>query len=265
MLEREIRVLESAVREAGQEIVRIAREGFETTFKDNQDPLTTADLAANTILRSKISEAFPEDAWLSEESADDLTRCSHRRVWIVDPIDGTREFVKSLPEFAVSVALVEDGVPILGAIYNPMTDEYFQAVKGAGSTLNGERTHVRQAALGDRITVFGSRSEIRRGEFEPFADLLDVSPLGSVAYKLARVSAGGADATFSLTPKNEWDIAAGVLLVEEAGGFVVDKDRKPFRFNREQTLVPGIIATSMHCKDELIRQIELYLSNSATN
>ncbi|MFB5190195.1 3'(2'),5'-bisphosphate nucleotidase CysQ [Alicyclobacillus fastidiosus] len=260
MLERETRVLELAVREAGQEIVRIAREGFETTFKANEDPLTTADLTANTILRTKISEAFPDDAWLSEESADDLERCNCRRVWIVDPIDGTREFVKALPEFAISVALVEDGLPIVGAIYNPMTDEYFQAVKGQGSFLNGQRTRVRQASEG-RISVFGSRSEIKRGEFEPFAGILDVQPLGSVAYKLARVSAGAADATFSLTPKNEWDIAAGVLLVEEAGGFVVDKDFEPFRFNREQTLVPGIIATSMHCKDQLIEHIEQHLGH----
>lgn len=261
MYERELQIVEQAVRQAGKEIVRIARDGFDTTYKDEQtkDPLTTADLAANTILRTQISQAFPNDAWLSEESADDMSRCEAARVWIVDPIDGTREFVEGVPEFAISVALVENGTPVVGVIYNPMTDEYFQAAKGQGTTRNGVRTSV-TARVALRISVLGSRSEIKRREFEPFQDMLDVTAVGSVAYKLAKISAGDADATFSLTPKNEWDIAAGVILVSEAGGYVVDKDRKPFVFNRPDTLVPGVIATSMACKDALIQQIEAHLA-----
>lgn len=254
MLEREREIMETVVRLAGQEIVRISKEGFKTSYKANEDPLTTADLAANRMLREAFKKAFPDDGWLSEESVDDANRLSCRRVWIVDPIDGTKEFVRGLPEYAISVALVENGVPVLGAVHNPATDELFVAVQGGGSTLNGKPIHVKLAD--DKpMTILGSRSEMRRGEFDAFADSMDVRPIGSIAYKLALIAAGRADATFSLTPKNEWDIAGGVLLVQEAGGFVVDKSRKPFVFNQKDTLVPGVIAVSEGARDRVIGAI----------
>ncbi|WAH36090.1 3'(2'),5'-bisphosphate nucleotidase CysQ [Alicyclobacillus dauci] len=261
MLEREIRILEDAVREAGQEIVRISRDGFETSYKGKDDPLTTADLAANSILHEKLSESFPDYGWLSEESAEDLSRLTCKRVWVVDPIDGTREFIRGLPEFAISVALVEDGLPIVGVVHNPMTGEVFSVVKGHGVALNGKAICVRERKP-DRLMVLGSRSEIRRGEFKPFEQDMDVRPLGSIAYKLALVAAGQADATFSLSPKNEWDIAAGVLLVEEAGGWTSDKQRNPFRFNQQNTLVTGVIATSSACRETVTGRIESHLQSS---
>lgn len=239
----EARVLEQTMRLAGSEIRNIAAAGFETQYKSNQDPLTTADLAANEILKLALTEAFPSYGWLSEETVDNRDRLKNDMVWVVDPIDGTKEFVQGIPEFSISVALVDHGQPILGAVYNPSTDEYFEAIKGGGASLNGAPLNKDRRAPG-RLSILGSRSEMKRGEFKEFEEDFDIRAVGSIAYKLALVAAGKADATFSLGPKNEWDIAAGVLLVEEAGGIAVDKGFEKFVFNQPNTLVSGIIAGS---------------------
>lgn len=236
-------IVQSAIREAGQAVWRMAQEGFETAQKANLDPVTTADLEANRILREILSGHFPAYGWLSEETRDDPTRLTKDRVWIVDPIDGTKEFVTRIPEFAVSVALVEQGSPVVSAIYNPAVDELYTSVRGQGTWCNGARTKA-EHPLSTRPVILASRSEIKRGEFKPFEAKAEIRPVGSIAYKLALIAAGQADATFSLGPKNEWDIAAGVLLVQEAQGKVTDQTGHPFLFNQPQTLVNGIVATT---------------------
>ncbi|RMF88963.1 MAG: 3'(2'),5'-bisphosphate nucleotidase CysQ, partial [Nitrospinota bacterium] len=160
-------VLQEAVIRAGQAVLRLAREGFETARKSNQDPVTTADFTANRILKEMLLDPFPGYGWLSEETRDNPERLGRRRVWIVDPIDGTKEFVGNIPEFAVSVALVEAGKPVLGAVYNPARGELFTAIKGQGAWLNGEQIQANHR-LTERPVILASRSEIGRGEFQPF-------------------------------------------------------------------------------------------------
>jgi myo-inositol-1(or 4)-monophosphatase len=239
----ELDVLKKYVRQAGQEIFQMAAEGFETAYKKNEDPVTTADIKADSILREGLTKDFPDTGWLSEETRDDFTRLDQKMVWIVDPIDGTKEFVSGIPEYAVSVALVENGQPILAAVYNPASKELFAAASGQGAWLNEEPIEA-EHELTAKPLLLASRSEIQRGEFEPFEPFAQIHPCGSIAYKLALIAAGMADATFSLAPKNEWDIAAGVLLVNESGGNVTDKSGAPFSFNQRKTLVNGIVATT---------------------
>ena len=143
----------------------------------------------------------------------------------------------------MSVALVEYGLPVLAVVYNPATEELFAAAHGQGAWLNGEAINA-EHTLTAKPVLLASRSEIRRGEFEPFEPFAEIRPCGSIAYKLALVAAGMADATFSLGPKNEWDIAAGVLLVSESGGNVTNRSGAPFTFNQRSTLVDGIVATT---------------------
>jgi len=238
-----LEVLKKYVHQAGQAIFQMAAEGFETAYKENEDPVTTADLKADSILREGLMKDFPGTGWLSEETRDDYSRLDKKMVWVVDPIDGTKEFVSGTPEYALSVALVEDGLPILAAVYNPATEELFAAASGQGAWLNEEAINA-EHELTAKPLFLSSRSEIRRGEFEPFEPFAQIRPCGSIAYKLALVAAGKADATFSLGPKNEWDIAAGVLLVSESGGNVTDRSGAPFTFNQRTTLVDGIVATT---------------------
>ncbi len=242
-LQCELSVLCKAVRKAGETILLVANEGFSTAYKANRDPITVADFEANRILRETLMATFPDCGWLSEETRDSPERLMKKRVWIVDPIDGTKEFVSGIPEFAVSVALVNEGFPVLAAVYNPATGEFFTAIRNEGAWLNGSKIQANHP-LRERLVVLASRSEIHRGEFQPFEPYAVIQPVGSIAYKLALIAAGRADATFSLGPKNEWDIAAGALLVEEAGGRVTDKEGLPLAFNRPNTLVNGIVATT---------------------
>lgn len=242
-LERELNILCKAVRKAGEVILQVANDSFSTAYKENLDPVTVADLEANRILRETLLGNFPDYGWLSEETCDHPERLTKKRVWIVDPIDGTKEFISGIPEFTVSVALVNEGCPMLASVYNPATGEFFTAIRGEGAWLNGNKIQANHP-FRDRPVILASRSEIQRGEFQPFEPYAVIQPVGSIAYKLGLIAAGRADATFSLGPKNEWDIAAGVLLVEEAGGKVTDKEGMPFTFNRPNPLVNGIIAAT---------------------
>lgn len=233
-------------RAAGATIMGFYQSSFDVHDKKPDNPVTDADFAADALLKQRLLKRLPEAGWLSEETVDNPERLQKELVWIVDPLDGTKEFVMGIPEFSVSVALVENGKPVLGVIYNPAADEMFAAIKGGGVVFNGEKTAVSARTTFSGAIVDASRSERRRGEFEPFEAIVEVRTMGSIAYKLARIAAGLADASWSRGPKNEWDICAGVLLIEEAGGVCVNLDDEAFVFNQPKTLVNGIIADNGH-------------------
>lgn len=241
-MDQELEVAVAAARAAGRRIAKHYRGDYQVEEKAPGNPVTIADTEANQIIQKAVLAAFPNDGWLSEETADSPARLAKDRVWIVDPLDGTREFVDHVPEFCVCVALVVAGVVQVGVSYNPIEDQMFAARRGGGTTLNGQPVSCTTPAKRTEAVVLSSRSETKRGEWEAFRPHLNVEPMGSVAYKFALVAAGRADATFSLSPKNEWDICAGTLLVEEAGGVVTDRFGKPITFNNADTLLPGLIA-----------------------
>jgi myo-inositol-1(or 4)-monophosphatase len=210
-------------------------------FKEGDDPLTAADTEVNDeLLRTLPREG---EGWLSEETVDDPIRLQRSRVWIVDPLDGTREFVKGIPEWCCSIALVEDGRPVAGGILNPVTDQLVLGAVGSGVTLNGEPCAVRKGSDLAGREVLASRSEIKRGEWERFASAqIEVRPMGSVAYKMSLVAAGLSDATWTLVPKHEWDVAAGTALIVAAGGEVWCPDGSPVVFNREVPKFTGLVS-----------------------
>ena len=237
---------------AGAAIMRYYNSSYEVKDKSPGNPVTDADYAADKLLKQRLTARLPEAGWLSEESVDQPIRLQKEKVWIVDPLDGTVEFINGVPEFAVSVGLVENGQPILGVIFNPAKDEIFYAARSGGVFFNDKRVQVTDRTQLKGALVDASRSESKRGEFKPFAELLQVNIMGGTAYKLARVAAGLCDASWSRGPKNEWDICAGVLLITEAGGRCVDLNNTPFTFNRPKTLVSGFIADNGHLHDSVI-------------
>jgi len=219
-------------------------------FKSGDDPVTEADRAVNRVLREALLR--DGEGWLSEESEDDLERLGRDRVWIVDPLDGTREFVAGIPEWCVSVALVEKGHAVAGGICNPAAGEIIVGGHGQGVTCNGHPVRPSQKTSLEGARVLASRSEVRRGEWERFrASAFEIRPMGSVAYKLALVAAGKADATWTLTPKHEWDVAAGVALVMAAGGGVRRLANSPLSFNNRSALLPGLVAGGPHLIEPL--------------
>jgi myo-inositol-1(or 4)-monophosphatase len=227
----------------------------EAEYKAGHDPVTEADRALDAVLRDSLLR--DGEGWLSEETADNPARLEKPRVWIVDPLDGTREFVLGLPEFCVSIAFVENGKPAAGGIYNPATRECFLGAIDTEVLYNGRPAAPSQKTTLSGALILASRSEVKRGEWRQFqGGDVQIRPMGSVAYKLALVAAGLADATFTLTPKHEWDVAAGAALIESAGGFVATLDNSPLRCNKRDPLLRGLLASGPLLREDLLKLIK---------
>ena len=252
-LSHELKIAERAAREAGVIIMALYGKDYQIREKGIGQPVTTADLEANAKIQEIIQGDFPNDGWLSEESRDDPGRLKNSRVWVIDPIDGTREFIQCVPQFAVSIALVIDGSPAVGVVYNPAQEKCFVAIRGFGARLNESTIKVstRKEPNGARLLV--SRAE-QSGRFHPFIDRYQVEPIGSIAYRLGLVAGGKGDGTITLHSVSEWDICAGALIVEEAGGVVVEGDGRSLEFNKEVPRHRGLVASN-ECLAEGIREI----------
>jgi myo-inositol-1(or 4)-monophosphatase len=250
--------------EAAREVLnRFTPGAIEAEYKVGHDPVTEADRAVDEILRRTLIRG--NEGWLSEETVDDFTRLDKQRVWVVDPLDGTREFVQGIPEFCVSIAMVENGVPIAGGICNPATDELILGSRETGVTYNGKPAQPSQRTDLHGALVLASRSEVKRGEWKQFESAeFNIRPMGSVAYKLGLVSAGKADLTFTLVPKNEWDVAAGAALVESAGGWVLKLDNSPLRCNQKNPLISGLLAGAPSLRTPLLALLDRHAQTSAS-
>jgi myo-inositol-1(or 4)-monophosphatase len=243
--------IHSALEASREVFARFTPGAIETEYKTGHDPVTEADRALDAVLRKELLREG--EGWLSEESVDDPIRLQRSRVWVVDPLDGTREFVKGIPEFCVSIGFVENGRPVAGGIHNPATNETFLGSIDSGVTYNGKLAQSSQRGSLDGALILASRSEVKRGEWKAFeTSKFEIRPMGSVAYKLALVSAGLADATFTLTPKNEWDVVAGAALVRSAGGFVSTLEKAELTANQRDPLLSGLLASGLLLKDQLL-------------
>lgn len=251
--ETELKTAKKAALKAGKAIAKFYGTSLKVTLKDHEQPLTQADLSANAIIKKIIKETFPDDGWLSEEDTDSPERFNKERIWIVDPLDGTKDFIRQNPEFAVSVALSVAHKPVAGAVYNPITKELFWAVRGQGAFCNDKKIYVREGLIGDRPHLFVSHSEFKRGKWGRFEKHFHITPMGGTAYKMAVVARGDAHGNFSQSPKSEWDICAGHLLVEEAGGIVTRLDGSPILYNQKHTMLDGLI----YCSSKEVHRIIL--------
>ncbi|GGN32559.1 3'(2'),5'-bisphosphate nucleotidase CysQ [Deinococcus daejeonensis] len=237
----ELSVASALAREAGALLLAHLRAGFTVEHKTSaDDPVTVADREASTLIMTALAAAFPADGLLSEEETDDRARLGHDRVWIVDPIDGTKEFSTGLPDYCVSIGLAVGGEPVLGVVYAPETDELFSGVVGQGVTLNGQPVPAPASGPDWRVAV----SDTEHGRELHRTALPGMKPSGSIALKLARIAAAQVDATFTMSPRSEWDIAAGHALLRAAGGDLRRRDGRPVRYNQprphvEQGLIGG--------------------------
>jgi myo-inositol-1(or 4)-monophosphatase len=238
----EWRCLRAAVGAASDVALRHFRSGSGHWYKAPGQVVTAADLEVDHLLHEALIGPFPDDGWLSEERPDDHARLRRRRVWVVDPIDGTRAFADGLPEFAISVALLVDDLPVLGVVCNPATAESFEAERGQGAWLDGARLQVSAHREIAAARLLSSRTEMRRrrwAELLPEAAFTDIS---SLAYKLALVAAGRFDGLVSLRASHDWDLAAAHLLVAEAGGRLSAADGAALALNRPIPRHSGLAA-----------------------
>lgn len=211
---------------------------YKSWDKSPGHPVCDVDLAVDDFLRERLSGLDCDAAWLSEETVDDPVRLACKRVWIVDPIDGTRDYLRQRSGWCVSVALVEDGAPVLGVLCAPARAEIWCARRGDGATRNGERIAVvaRADLAGARVPIDGLPKADR--------DLVAVAKPNSIALRVAMVAAGEADLVATTRVGHEWDIAAAVLIVAEAGAAVSDTYGQPLRFNSPAAELTGIVVSS---------------------
>ena len=233
----ELKIAKEAALEAGGLILNYYQADYEIKDKGYHNPVTTADHAADTRLKEILTEARPDYGWLSEETVDSPDRLDKERTWVVDPLDGTKEFIEGVPHFVVSVGLVENGNPIIGVLFNPVTKELFTASTGEGAFLDDKPIRCLTKDEVSDMVILISRSETRRGLWIPFDGAFgELRSIGSVAYKLGLTAAGKADIFASLQPKNEWDICAGNCIINEAGGKLIDLRENRIIFNLNYTV-----------------------------
>jgi len=248
------KLLHEAVREAGALARSLFRQSVKRWTKSDGSPVTEADLAVDKVLKAHLTAARPDYGWLSEETPDTEERLARRAVWIVDPIDGTRAFTHGGDEWCVAAALLADGRPVLAAIYRPMTDDFYEARDGKGATLNGKPLQMADGRGLAGARILGNALALK--QLQAKAPVTAVSSGSTpLAMRLALVAQGNLEAALSTTPKHDWDLAAGDLLVHEAGGTVTGLDGKTFAYNRRETRQANYVASSYALHAALLEQL----------
>lgn len=235
-------LLREAAREAGRIAMGFFRRNPESWFKEGQSPVSAADIAADRFLHETLRSARPAYGWLSEETVDGPDRLRTDRVFVVDPIDGTRAFLGGLPTWCVSVAVVEKGRPVAGVLECPAKGEIFEALPGRGAFLNGRPIRVRPPSAEPEVA--GPKAFIDALPRRWREGVKRIPHVPSLAYRLAMIAKGELDATFVKPNAHDWDLAAADLILSEAGGRVLAEDREPPRYGlaavpRHGALVAG--------------------------
>ncbi len=244
MPERDLKLLIDAATGAGQIAQRYFEGANEVWHKGHDDPVSDADLAVDTHLRETLLAARPGYGWLSEETADSADRLTANRLFIVDPIDGTRAFVAGETTWAHSLAVVEEGRPIAAVVYLPMKSRIYAATLGGGATLNGAPLAASSIGGADGARVLAARPAFHTEHWQDGVPPVERHFRPSLAYRLSLVAEGRFDGMITLRDSWEWDIAAGALIAAEAGAVVSDRQGKPLRFNNPHPVTPGVLAAA---------------------
>ena len=233
----------------------LARKTAQGTFRhwtkgEHRSPVSEADIAVNDLLHQRLGALAPGAGWLSEET-EGSPSAMNALIWIVDPIDGTRAFISGRADWSISAALVEDGRPLVAALYAPVSEEFFLAARAAGATLNGTPI---KANDGDGLR--GAKIAGPKRYLEKFSTLAEGTlaqpKVHSLALRLARVAQGSLDAAFSSRGSHDWDLAAADLLVHEAGGALTDFDGKPLKYNGSEAVHGPLFAAGQARHDAVI-------------
>jgi myo-inositol-1(or 4)-monophosphatase len=243
--------LEAVMREAGALARKTAQGAFRHWTKgEDRSPVSEADIAVNDLLQQRLTDLVPGAGWFSEE-LEDAPDATHALTWIVDPIDGTRAFIAGRADWSISAGLVEDGRPLVAALYAPMSEEIFLAVRGGGATLNGAPIKANDGDGLRGVKIAGPKRYLDR--LSNLAEGTLAQPkVHSLALRLARVAQGAFDAAFSAPGSHDWDLAAADLLVHEAGGALTDLTGRPLKYIGSQAAHGALVAAGQARHDAFL-------------
>lgn len=233
-----------AAREAGALALKLRSAGLEVQYKEGDSPVTNADLATDALIKDRLTRARPDYGWLSEETADSPARRNHRRLFVVDPIDGTRAFIKDRPWWAVSIAVVEDDQPVAGVVFAPDLDETYSAIAGRGAWLNGAAIRASAQDLVEGCGMVGDARMFTHPAWPTPWPQMRIEARNSTAYRMCVIASGAFDATLALVPKFDWDLAAADLIAREAGAVVGDHLGRPFSYNGAKPAQPSLVCAA---------------------
>jgi myo-inositol-1(or 4)-monophosphatase len=240
----DLALIVDAAAHAGAMAVTMRAAGLTTTYKADNTPVTDADLAVDAWLRRHLMDARPDYGWLSEETADDPARLACKRVFVVDPIDGTRAYVKDRPWWCVSIAVVEAGQPFVGVVRAPDRDETYTAIAGGGARLNGAAIVCSTTAAIEDCALLADAPMMRHPAWPTPWPQMRIESRNSIAYRMCSVASGAFDAMLALSSKSEWDMAAGDLIAAEAGCVVTDHKGRPLAYNRAKPSAPSLVCAN---------------------
>ena len=244
-----------AAQEAGALAMRYFGAPMDVRDKSPNNPVSEADLAVDALLKAKLGCARPDYGWLSEETADDHSRLSARKVWVVDPIDGTRAFIKAKPHFTICIGLLDQSQPVVGVVFNPATGEMFEASLGGGARLNGVAIAPSTTDALENCAMLGDPAMFKHPAWPQPWPQMDVVSRNSIAYRMCLVAAGHYDGAIALSAKSDWDLAAAAVIVAEAGAIATTHDGEAFRYDHVIPLQKSLVVAGKALHPLLIKRV----------
>lgn len=252
--EYDLALIRDAALAAGALALAERAKGLKIWSKSGGSPVTSADMAVDALLKSTLLTARPDYGWLSEETPDTTERLSRRRIFIVDPIDGTVAYMKGKSWWCIPIAVIDDGRPVAAVIHAPALNETFEATLGGGARLNGKPISASDTDSLDDASVLADVRMIEGPQWlEPWPEMR-FEKRNAIAYRMALVAAGAFDAAIALSPKWDWDIAAGALIAEEAGAKVTDHHGRPWHFNRADPRQSSLVCSAPALHPLIVRR-----------
>lgn len=250
-------LVKESILEAGKLALKWFKKDPEQWKKDDGSLVSKADIEINDLLNKLLKNKNPEFGWLSEENEDDKSRLNKKITFVVDPLDGTKAFLEGKKEFSISVAIVKNGLPISGIVFSPSTDEMFEAEKNKGSWKNNKKVIISNYNKLEKCKMIAFKPMFSHPAWKEPWPKMDVENRNSIAYRMALVASGQYDAMMALNSKNDWDIAAGDLLISESGGIVTLHTNKKIIYNTENTKKPSVIGTNKAIHEKIIKRVKM--------
>ena len=250
-------LVKESIVEAGKLALKWFKKDPEQWKKDDGSLVSKADIEINDLLNKLLKNKNPEFGWLSEENEDDKSRLNKKIAFVVDPLDGTKAFLEGKKEFSISIAIVKNGSPISGIVFNPSTGEMFEAEKNKGSWKNNKKIIISKYKKLEKCKMIAFKPMFSHPAWKEPWPKMDVENRNSIAYRMALVASGQYDAMMALNSKNDWDIAAGDLLISESGGVVTLHTNKKIIYNTENIKKPSVIGTNKSIHDKIIKRVKM--------